>query len=674
MVKESFRPIILYICAIIMAPAPVVAELVRFEIVEVESPYFTGRSFGTAGQYEMITAKATFAIDPDHQLNAVITDIDIAPRNQNGRVEAIADVAILRPIDVTKGNGRLFYEVLNRGDKISLILMNDAPWEGYYNPLDAGNGHLMNEGYTVVWSGWQGDMPSGENRMGLQVPVLENVVGLVWDEFIFNHNHDPFVATLSYPAASLDTDKAKLTVRARQTHARVTPEDLTFEYFVAERAGIAPYTDKQIVIHRPDGFDANAIYEFTYEARNPSVMGLAFATVRDLVSFIKNSPEDKAGNPNPFFHNQKPIINYAYGLGISQSGRFVRDYLYQGFNQDELGRMVFDGLMPDVAGSRKTWTNFRFAQPGRYSREHEAHLQPGDQFPFTYGVMEDPLTGVVDGILKKCIETDTCPKVFHTDTATEFWQARASLVVTDTNGNDIALPDNVRAYYMTGTPHSEVFGTEPYAVGSCQNLSNVLQNGGPMRALLHALDLWVREGVEPPDSEFPSVADGTLVHADQKSVGFPLIPDVAFPGVINRLRVTDYKKFPPQEGALYPIFVPKVDRDGNEVAGIRLPDVSVPIATYTGWNIRTSGTSAGSLCSVVGSTIPFERKITEQIRRGDPRAAIEERYISHQAYVEQVRNAANSLFKKRLLLAEDIELYVELAMNRDIGIQLPDQL
>jgi len=669
MVKEFFRPIILHISVIIMTPTVAFAELVSFDIVEIESPYFTGRSFGTVGQYEMITAKATFAVDPDHKLNAVITDIDIAPRNQDGRVEAIADVAILRPIDVTKGNGRLFYEVLNRGDKISLILMNDAPWEGYYNPLAAGNGYLMNEGYTVVWSGWQGDMPSGENRMGLQVPIVENVVGMVRDEFIFNHNYDPFVATLSYPATSLDADKAELTVRARQTHARVTPEDLTFDYFVAERAGIAPYTDKQIVIHRPHGFDANAIYEFTYEARNPSVMGLAFATVRDLVSFLKNSPEDRAGNPNPLFHNHRPTINYTYGLGISQSGRFVRDYLYQGFNQDELGRMVFDGLMPDVAGSRKTWTNFRFAQPGRYSREHEAHLQPGDQFPFTYGVMEDPLTGKTDGILKKCIESDTCPKVFHTDTATEFWQARASLVVTDTNGNDIVLPDNVRAYYMAGTPHSEIFGTQPYTVGSCQSLSNVLQNGGPMRALLHALDLWVREGVEPPDSEFPSIADGTLVNVDQKSVGFPVIPDVHFPGVINRLRVTDYAKVPPQEGAIYPIFVPKVDRDGNEIAGIRLPDVSVPIATYTGWNIRTSGTSAGSLCSVVGSTIPFEIQKAEQIRRGDPRASIEERYISHEAYVEKVKNAANSLFKKRLLLAEDVTLYVDIALNRDIGIK-----
>ena len=669
MVKGFLSSLMLCISVILVAPKFALAELVGFEIVEIESPYFSGRSFGAVGQYEMVTAKATFAVDPDHNLNSVITDIDIAPRNQNGRVEAIADVAILRPIDLSKGNGRLFYEVLNRGDKISLILMNDAPWEGYYQDLEAGNGYLMKEGYTVAWSGWQGDMPSGENRMGLQVPILNEVIGTVRDEFIFDHNYDPFVATLSYPAASLDINKAKLTVRARQTHARVTPPDLSFEYFVAERAGIAPYTNKQIVIHRPDGFDANAIYEFTYHAREPKVMGLAFATVRDLVSFLRHSPEDRAGNPNPLFRNEKPTIKYAYGLGISQSGRFVRDYLYQGFNQDELGRMVFDGLMPDVAGSRKTWTNFRFAQPGRYSREHEAHLQPGDQFPFTYGVMEDSLTGKRDGILRKCIESDTCPKVFHTDTATEFWQARASLVVTDTNGRDIVLPENVRAYYMAGTPHSEIFGTKPYSVGNCQNLSNVLQNGGPMRALLHALDLWVREGAEPPDSEYPSLSNATLVEPEQKSVGFPLIPNVIFPEVINRLRVTDYTKFPPQEGAFYPIFVPKVDRDGNEIAGIRLPDLSVPLATYAGWNIRTNQSSKGALCSVIGSTIPFEVNKIDRERLDDPRSSIEERYTNHNAYVERVSSATRNLVKHGFLLEEDVRLYVELALQRDIGIK-----
>jgi hypothetical protein len=232
------------------------AELVRFEVLQIESPYFNGRSFGSVGQYEMITARATIAVDPDHKLNSGIVDIDLAPTNAGGRVEAVADVAILRPVDLSKGSGRLFYEVLNRGDKISFILMNDAPWVDYYQGLDAANGHLMNEGYTVVWSGWQGDMPPGENRMRLQAPVLENITGTVRDEFIFNHGYNPFVATLSYPAASLDTDKATLTVRARQMEPRVTPDDLSFEFFSAERAGIAPYTNKQIVIHRPAGFDA----------------------------------------------------------------------------------------------------------------------------------------------------------------------------------------------------------------------------------------------------------------------------------------------------------------------------------------------------------------------------------------------------------------------------------
>ena len=355
--------ILILLCCLVMSCAPGTswAEVVRFEVLKVESPYFDGRSFGSVGQYEMITARATIAVDPAHALNSEIVDIDLAPTNENGRVEAIADVAILRPVDLSKGSGRLFYEVLNRGDKISFILMNDAPWVDYYQGLDAANGHLMKKGYTVVWSGWQGDMPPGKNRMRLQAPVLENITGTVRDEFIFNHNYDPFVATLSYPAANLDTDKATLSVRARQTDPRVTPDDLGFEFFAAERAGIAPYTNRQIVIQRPSGFDASAIYEFTYEARDPIVMGLAFATVRDLISFLRNDTEDKAGNANPLLLGGKPATQFFYGMGISQSGRFIRDFLYQGFNEDEHGRMVFDGLMPDVAGSRKTWTNHRFA-------------------------------------------------------------------------------------------------------------------------------------------------------------------------------------------------------------------------------------------------------------------------------------------------------------------------
>jgi hypothetical protein len=644
------------------------AEVLQFDVLSVESPAFEGQVFGNTGQYQKITAKATIAVDPHHKLNQGIADIGISPVNDSGLVEAVADVVILRPIELSKGNGRIFYEVLNRGDKISFIMMNDAPWNGYYKDLNPANGHLMNEGYTIVWSGWQADLPSGKNRMTLDAPILNDIVGISRDEIIFNHDYNPFVATLSYPASSLDTNKATLTVRARQTDPRTSPEDLKFEFFATPRAGIEPYTNKQIVIHRPDGFDASAIYELIYEARDPIVMGLAFASVRDIISFLRYETEDNAGNDNPLLLNGKPATLFTYGLGISQSGRFVRDYLYQGFNEDEKSRIVFDGLIPDVAGSRKTWVNFRFAQPGQYSQEHEAHLQPGDQFPFTYGVITDHLTGKTDGILKRCLKSNTCPKIFHTDTATEFWQARSSLVVTDTTGKDIKLPDNVRAYLMASTPHSEGFGEEPHQLEYCQNLANPLQNGGPMRALLHALDLWVSEETEPPDSEFPSHKDGTLVSLDQNIVGFPSIPGVSFPDVINGLRVTDYSTNPPTEGKSYPVFIPKVDEDGNDIAGIRLPDVNVPIATYMGWNLGSEGFAKGSLCSVIGSTIPFSITKLERQKSGDPRLSIKERYVNHDAYVNHIKEASKRLLKKRLLLKDDVDFYVELARKRDIGL------
>ena len=303
------------ICVLLFSSFASHAELLKFEVIDIESPYFDGRLFGAVGQYEMITARATIAVDPAHRLNAGIVDIDLAPTNDDGLVEAIADVAILRPVDLSKGSGRLFYEVLNRGDKISFILTNDAPWVDYYLGLDAANGHLMNEGYTVVWSGWQGDMPPGENRMRLQAPVLEGVTGVVRDEFVFYHDYNPFVATLSYPAASLDIEEPTLTVRARQTDPRVSPDDMYFEFFGASRAGILPYSDRQIVIHRPAGFDAAAIYEFIYEARDPIVMGLAFASVRDLISFLRYDTEDSKGNANPLLLDGDPSVDNTYGLG-----------------------------------------------------------------------------------------------------------------------------------------------------------------------------------------------------------------------------------------------------------------------------------------------------------------------------------------------------------------------
>ncbi len=644
------------------------AEVVRFEVLEVESPTFEGREFGKVGPYEKLIARATLEVDPIDEYNAGIVDLALAPKNAAGRVEFVAEVAILKPVDLAKGNGRIFYEVLNRGRKISLGLMNDAPRTN--NPTtaaDAGNGFLMRDGYTVVWSGWQGDAPPGEGRMRLSVPVLAGIEGTNRDEFIFDNTFNPYVASLSYPSADLDPSRATLTVRQNETDPRVTPADLSFSYFVLHRAGLWTASPNQILIHRPSGFDAGAVYELIYPARDPIVMGLAFASIRDIVSFLRRDKADRAGNPNPLASGGVPAIRYAYALGISQSGRFLRDFLYQGFNEDEGGRMVFDGLIPDVAGARKTHTNFRFAQPGRFSRQHEDHLQPGDQFPFTYGVLTDSLTGKRDGILARCLESQNCPKVMHKDTATEFWQARSSLVVTDTTGADIDLPSNVRAYLMASAPHSNLIDAVPGPTRICQQLSNPLHAGGPTRALLRALDLWVSEGVEPPDSRFPSRADGTLVPPDGASVGFPSIPNVTYNGLVNGLRVVDYTVQPPKEGAAYPVFVLRVDADGNDVAGIRMPAVEVPLATYLGWNPRRAGFAEGALYDVTGSYIPLAATRAERLASGDPRLSIEERYPTHEAYVSQVSRAANRLVEERLLLEEDAKQIIEEATRSSIG-------
>ncbi len=658
---------ILIVVFFLMFSTDAEAEVVRFEVLEVESPTFEGREFGSVGPYEKIVARAFLEVDPTDPHNAGIVDLKQAPRNAAKRVEFVADVVILKPIDLAQGNGRIFYEVVNRGRKRSLGLINDAPWNNDpTTAADAGNGYLMREGYTVVWSGWQGDVPPAEGLMRLEVPILTGVTGTNQDEFILSDVYTPF-GSLSYPVADLDPAKATLTVRQNERDPRVTPFDLSFEYVVAAPAGVGATSPDQILIHRPSGFDGGAIYELTYLARDPVVMGLAFASTRDVISFLRQEKSDPMGNPNPLAPNGSPAIRYAYAFGRSQSGRFLRDFLYQGFNEDEKGQRVFEGILPHVAGSRKMFTNYRWAQPGRYSRQHETHLTAGDQFPFTYGVLTDPLTGKRDGILARCLEAKNCPKVMHTDTSTEFWQARSSLVVTDTTGADIELPPNVRAYLIASAPHGNSIDAVPGPTAYCQQLSNPLHVGESMRALLHALDRWVSEGVEPPHSRFPSRSEGTLVTPDPAGMSFPSIPKLTYNGRVNGLRVTDYSAQPPREGKAYPVFVPRVDVDGNDLAGIRMPAVEVPRATYLGWNHRRDGFAEGELCSLTGSSIPFAETRAERKASGDPRLSIEERYPAHEAYVDKVKEAVNRLLEDRLLLEEDAKRIVERAKQSPIS-------
>lgn len=639
------------------------AEVIRFQILEVESPTFEGRNFGSVGQYEKIAARAFLEVDPDEEQNAKIVDLGLAPRNAGGQVEFAADVVILKPIDLAKGNDRIVYDVVNRGRKTLLRYFNDAARSNDPSSADdAGNGYLMREGYTVVWSGWQGNIVPGEDRMGLDVPVLKGLTGTNHDEIIFGHVYNPFVADLSYPAADLDPSKATLTVRQNEGDPRQTPSDLSFEYFALSAAGVVSgRRPNQIVIHRPAGFDAGAIYEFTYPAHDPVVMGLAFASIRDVVSFLRRHAFDSVDNASPLAPNGRAVIRYAYAFGSSQSGRLLRDFIYQGFNENEHGGMVFDGVIPHVAGSRKTFINYRWGQPGRFSRQHETHLTPGDQFPFTYGVLTDTLTGKQDGILARCLETQSCPKIFHTDTSTEFWQARSSLIVTDTNGEDIELPGNVRAYLFAGAPHGSSADAIPQPSAICEGLSNPIHLGAPMRALLSALDRWVSEGIEPPDSRFPSHAEGTFVTPDPDSMNFPSIPGLKFSGLLNGLRLTDYRVWPPNEAEYYPIFVPKVDADGNDIPGIRLPAVAVPRASYLGWSHRSKGHAEEELCHNRGSSFPFSETQAGREGSGDSRRSIEERYSTHEVYVERVKSVVGQLMEARILLPEDAQRMIEKA-------------
>jgi hypothetical protein len=637
---------IVLVAGIVGLANPSVAKVVKFEIVRVESPAFEGRSFGSVGTYDRIIARATIAVAPDDPHNTIIVDLDRAPRNAQGLVEAVTDVEVLRPTVAANGNRRLFYEVLNRGGKLGFALFNDIP--AVVNDLakatDAGNGFLMNRGYTMVWSGWQGDIAPGAGRMTFSPPIVPDVTGLAREDFIFDHTDNPASATLSYPAADLDPAHTRLSVREREADPRATPAGLEVKF----------EGPTKISIKRPDGFDAGAIYEFIYTAKDPKVMGLGFAVTRDVVSFLRNDTTDATGTANPLAGR----IDRAIGFGLSQSGRYLHDYLYLGFNADEAGRVVFEGLMPHISGGKKTFTNYRFSQPGRSPYQHADMLYPGADFPFTYPVIKDTLTGKTDGFLARCLAAGNCPKIIKSDSELEFYQQRASLVVTDTKGNALAMPDNIRLFLLSNLQHYSLANAKPEMVKVCAFPTNPLNAGPPVRALLVALDDWISKGTLPPASRYPSRNDGTLVPPAADDVGFPRIPGFAYTSRMARPTVIKSDEMPPAKGAAYPVFVPKTDADGRDVAGLHLPTLEAPTATHTGWNLRKPGFSEGELCDNNGSMIPFAATREERQKNNDPRLSMAERYPNDGDRAAAIAKAAQQLVKDQLLLEEDTKLFI----------------
>lgn len=640
------------------------ARIIRLEILSVQSPTFGGLAFGSVGTYEKIFARAYGEVDPSDRRNSLITDIDLAPRNSSGMVEYSADVHIIKPVDLSKGNQRIFYDVVNRGNK-GHGAFNEVGGNNPTTAADAGTGLLMRRGYTLVFSGWEdeGLVPPGNNRALARLPIARNpdgssVVEHTITEVIFD-NANGTDLELTYRAANLDQSQAKMLVH---NHTHFIGGPLVDRVEVP--ASVWSYVDDTTVrINREDPFlapyDQGAAYEFIYPAKDPQILGLGLAATRDVVSFLRH--DTSAENP------LRGAIQYVIAHGSSQSGRYLKGFTYWGFNEDETGRTVFEGIQPKISGAHAIASNDRFGDTNATGRSYQRHLSAKQEFPFTYEVRFDPISGLTDGIFARCQVTDTCPKVMHTDSANEAYLKPTALVTTDGLGNDIRLPDNVRVFMVAGTQHGP--SSAPQTTATCQQLSNPNPHNPIVRALYMALDDWATRGIRPPASRYPRVSDGTLVPSLPQSVqGFPVIPGVNYTGWYNPVDLLDKSTLPnmPIPGKSYTVLVPKTDVDGNDIAGVRHPNIEVPIATYTGWALRRAPFAEGEDCALTGQYIPFAATKAERLA-DDPRLSLEERYRNHGHYVSRVARAADRLVRQRLLLDEDSVDIITAAAESDVG-------
>ncbi len=694
-----------------LAAAPAQARVTGIEIVTRE-PAFGGQTFGGAGAYERLVGRATGELDPADPANAIIQDINLAPRNARGMVEYTTNIEILKPADMARGNRILLFEVDNRGNKLALANFNEAVAGGVAdrNALSSpGDGWLMRAGYTMVWFGWEMDVRPGMGRIGMP-PVIARrsdgaaITGVVRSEIItpaptasvpiissqqiLNYPPDSYD---SYPTASLDNRtpapdgfRPTLTVRTREEDPRQPIPNSEWAFGVCALGGPVTADPKHICLG--GGFEPGRLYELIYRAQNPTVGGLGFAATRDIGAFLRNAENDDSGQANPVHRSD----NLAILEGTSQSGRMIRSFIALGFNRDESGRRVFDGAYPHIGGGLMP-LNVRFGQPVRAWGEQADHLYPAYDFPFTYARQFDPVTQRSGGLFDRCAATDTCPRLFHVATALEMWEGRQSLGLTDPLGlADVADLPNVRTYIMASTQHGAAALPLPTHApfGNCQQQPNPNPQLWTMRALMTSLTAWVRDDVAPPPSARPRIANGTLVQPDR--VLFPEIPSNAYGGVerpaVSPLRTYDplhpldfgplYRaedtsgvitREPPQTlPGSYGVLETQVDADGNDIAGIRSVFLQTPIGTYTGWNLGRKDRFENGLCNLQGSFIPFAATKAERLATGDPRPSLEERYPSRDAYLAAFRKAAEGLVAQRYLLPDDAALLIDRAESEGI--------
>jgi hypothetical protein len=602
------------------------------DIIE-RSDVLEGASLGSAGPYERVTARVHFAVDPKLAPNRIIADIDLAPRNKDGKVEFSADLFMLKPRDPAKGNGTAILEISNRGGK-GLLNMFDLA-QGSTDPrtaADFGDKFLLDQGYTLVWIGWEFDVPPSPKLLHLYAPVATNngqpIVGLVRAEW----EGDKLVDTiplgdrvqLGYPVADPNGSENRIFVRDKIKGER--------QLIARDKWKFADPTHVTL----DGGFQPGRIYEVVYKAKDPVLVGLGPTAVRDTASFLKYGGAETALSDEPKY------IKRVIGFGVSQSGRFLRTFMYDGFNEDEKSRRAFDGVWAHVAGAGRGAFNARWAQPSR------------DGHPFfnvTYPIDLPPFSDR-DGLLAKATQANVVPKIFYSNGEYEYWGRAASLIHTTPDGKQDEPPSkDTRIYFFAGSQHGT--GTIPPRQVEAQNLSNTNDYRTAMRALLVAMQEWLKDGKQPPASQYPQIGKDQLVTIG--ALAFPKIPDVAIPQIKREAYRLDFSVEPPKIGAAYPTLLPQVNQDGNDTSGIRMPEIQVPLATYTGWNLRSKNIGApDELYSMVGSWIPFPVNQAEREKRKDPRPSIEERYKSKQDYLQQITMAAQKMVSEGFLLDRDI--------------------
>ena len=642
-------------------------SLVRLDIT-ARRPFAGGQTFGAVGAYEQLDGRARFAVDPSHPDNAVIADLNLAPRNAAGGVEFTSDFRIIKPVDNDHGNGRLLLDVLNRGKELALKNINSAPDAPPAADPHPGNGFLMRRGYSLVWCGWQHDVPDAPGLFRCAVPHAVNPDGApvsgrivvafqptfaAATQFLSDREHRP------YPANHLESWDSVLTVQDYEDG----PET------VIPRANwaFARMVDGRRIpdaahITLDGGFAPGKVYRVLYETSAAPVVGLGLLATRDLAAWLRYAAADTAGAANPL----AGAVGRAYAFGRSQSGRFLRQFLYLGLNRDESGRIVFDGMLPNVAGGKMGEFNVRFGQPSSLSNRSVNNLPP----------FLDAGPDGADGILAAVTRRGIAPKIIYTNTSSEYWGGHGALAHLTPDGgsdatlSDATLPDGIRSWLFAGTQHAPaslpISDTNPDTGARGVQPLNYVDYRPLLRAALHHLDRWVTHNEPPPDNRYPRFADGTLINAADTADFFGALPGAVFPAQLKAVRQLDFgpdravpTQIPPAVGDAYPCLVSALDADGNETGGVRLPAVAVPLATYAGWNVRhpTIGGAGQTLAAggtLTGSAIPFAPTRAARRAAGDPRPSIEERYASRAEYLERVREYAATLANAGYLLDEDI--------------------